>query len=294
MSQVEQLTGIKAHTLRVWERRFGFLIPERSETNIRYYTDSQLKKLLNIRILLKNGYRISSINVMSDTEILENVSEILTTYDPDYQDQVGGLILSMVEMDEDAFNRIFNNQVFYLGLLKTMTELIYPFLKFIGGLWINNKAFPGQEHFISNLIRQKIIAAIDAIPTPSIHSPRLLLFLVEGENHEIGLLLSYYIAKKMGYRVYYLGQNVPMVDIPISVEIVKADLLFTIFGISKSSDIEDILSYLLENTDKPLLVSGSPDQLRSLKPNVGIIALSRPQDYMDYLRNYMDLFAKKQ
>lgn len=286
MSQVENLTGIKAHTLRIWERRYKFLVPGRTETNIRYYTDQQLKKLLNIGILQQNGHRISSIDKMSDDEIFELVSQIIGSHDTEYSDQIRALVLSMVEMDEDAFTKIFNNQVFRSGFLSTMIDLIYPFLTMVGGLWINNKSFPAQEHFVSNLVRQKIISAINSIETPSLQAPRILLFLTEGEQHEIGLLLSNYIAKDMGFRVYYLGLNVPIKDIPETVKVVNSDLIFTMFQITKQNKMEGILESVLKLINIPLLVSGYRGLLDSISPREELILMSRPNEFKDYLKNY--------
>ena len=150
MSQVETLTGINAHTLRVWERRYNFLLPLRTQTNIRLYTDAQLKKLLNIGILVRNGYRISVIAKMAESEIHNLVTQILTTSSEENHDRINGLVLSMLALDEEGFNLLFNNSVNDTGLISTILDLIYPFLNLVGGLWITNKATPAQEHFISN------------------------------------------------------------------------------------------------------------------------------------------------
>jgi methanogenic corrinoid protein MtbC1 len=265
------------------------MIPDRTKTNIRFYSDDQLKKLLNIGILQKNGYQISAINEMSDDEIFESVFQIISSHDSRYEDQIRALVLSMIEMDEDAFTRIFDNQVFRIGFLSTMTELIYPFLITVGGLWTNNKSFPAQEHFVSNLIRQKIISGIDSIPSPPGKAPRIILFLAKGEHHEIGLLLSNYIAKDMGFRVYYIGQNVPQQDVPVVVDLVKADLLFTIFQITKQKLMEDILESISSKITVPLLVSGNQLLLDHISVKEGIVRMSGPGEFVDYLKTFKKL-----
>jgi MerR family transcriptional regulator, light-induced transcriptional regulator len=209
VAQVETLTGIKAHTLRVWERRYNFLHPKRTSTNIRYYSDEQLRKLLNIGILVRHGYRISQLDQMSDDEINALITEILANPSEENGNEIKGLTLSMLSMNEEEFDKIFSRQLMHKGLLSTITDLIYPFLRHVGVLWSTKKAMPAQEHFISNLIRQKIISAIENLPLAPAAAPAILLFLLEGEDHEIGLLLATYIAKDLGWRVCYLGQNVP-------------------------------------------------------------------------------------
>ena len=219
VAQVEALSGIKAHTLRIWERRYDFLDPMRTATNIRYYSDSQLKQLINFGILVKNGYRISKLNKMSDEQIYMEVTKVLADPTSESSDELKGLTLSMLEMDEEEFDNIFERQVIRKGFLKTITESIYPFLQYVGVLWTTNKAMVAQEHYISNLIRQKLIAAIERLSIPKKGAPSLVLFLLEGEEHEIGLLLASFVAKEMGFKVYYLGQGIPIINIKKVIEI---------------------------------------------------------------------------
>jgi len=286
MSQVETLTGINAHTLRVWERRYNFLLPLRTESNIRYYTDAQLKDLLNIGILIRNGYRISMIDKMSVSEIHDSVTKILMDPSDENHDRINGLVISMLEMDEEAFNKIFNNSVIDKGLISTITMLIYPFLNLVGGLWITNRAIPAQEHFITNLIRLKILSAIETLPSPSTAARRILLFLLEGESHEIGLLIAYYIAKKLGWKVYYLGQNVPSANIKEICGIINPDLLMTMFITPRSPKISSLIGGFLTNIEIPLFYSGNPllfkDQINSEK----ITYIKTPADFESLLHRF--------
>ena len=213
VAQVEALSGIKAHTLRIWERRYSFLKPLRTPTNIRYYTDDQLKKLLNFGILVRNGYRVSKLEKMSNQEVFEAVTAILADPESEDRDEIKGLTLAMLEMNEEEFDNIFERQVIRKGFLKTITEMIYPFLQYVGVLWNTNKAMIAQEHFVSNLIRQKIITAIERLSIPPKSSPAVVFFLLEGEDHEIGLLLAHFIAKERGWQTYYLGPGVPVSNI---------------------------------------------------------------------------------
>ena len=213
MAQVEALTGIKAHTLRIWEQRYSFLNPSRTETNIRFFSDLQLIQLVNFGILLRNGYKISKVEKMPEDKIHELVDQILALPDQDVdqekKEDIQSLTLAMLTMDEMKFDEIFKLHVIRKGLLGTVRDLIYPFLHHIGILWNTQKTMPAQEHFISCLIRKKIISAIDAIPHPPAHAKKIVFFLLEDEHHEVGLLLASFIAAERGFKVYYLGQNVP-------------------------------------------------------------------------------------
>ena len=150
MAQVVSLTGINSHTLRKWESRYDFLVPERTDTNIRYYTDAQLKKLLNISILRNQGVRLSAIGKMTDEEIHKMVEDALLESDQDAD--VKALVLSMINLDEQEFDNIIKSQILKNGILTTFTQVIYPFLHKVGVLWGINKIMPAQEHFVSNLM----------------------------------------------------------------------------------------------------------------------------------------------
>lgn len=289
MSQVETLTGINAHTLRAWERRYNFILPERTETNIRYYSDAQLKNLLNIGILVRNGYRVSSVDKMERAEIHELVNQILTTHSDANNDKINGLVLSMLEMDEHAFTKIYNSAVADLSLLKTFTELIYPFLNLVGGLWTTNKIVPAHEHFISNLIRQKIIAGIAGLPSPKEDAKRILLFLLEEESHELGLLLSSYIAKKAGWKVYYLGQNVPTKNIIEILPSINPDLMMTMIITPRLQDVNEVIEGLTKGNSIPLWLSGNPTLFENGLTTNKVSLITSPQDFEVQLKAHKTL-----
>lgn len=281
MSDIVSLTDIKAHTLRKWESRYDFLEPERTKTNIRYYTDDQLKMLLNIGILLRNGHRISQIDKISEKELHHFVSQILLEASP--QDDIKALILCMLEMNEAMFNEIIGRHIMRAGLLTTVTDLIYPFLNHVGVLWGTNKAMPYQEHFISNLIKQKILAAIEAIPIPREKAPKIVLFLMEGENHEIGLLLAYYLAKELGWKTFYLGANVPQADIKEVMKLLKPQLMLTMFTILRPKKIQNLISSLVDGANTPLAIAGGDDFAKDNKIPNQIIHLKHPEAFKTLL-----------
>ncbi|PWI29461.1 MerR family transcriptional regulator [Flavobacteriaceae bacterium LYZ1037] len=282
MAQIVALTGVKAHTLRKWETRYSFLAPERTETNIRYYTDIQLKKLMNISILTRNGYRISKIDKMSESEINSVIANKLI--DSTQEDDISALIVSTLDMDEKAFDAVLNVQIKKNGLLLTTTKIIYPFLNQIGVLWGINKVMPAQEHFVSNLIKKKMFSAIDQLPYANKKAPVILMFLTENEHHEIGLLLAYFLARKMGWNVYYLGQNVPTENIKKVVDVVYPKVLLSMFITPTQDSIKLKLDAILEQSSVPLLVSGNPDIIDGFKEDKRITYLSHPDDLIEKLK----------
>jgi len=210
---LEKLSGIKAHTIRMWEKRYSIVRPRRTGTNIRYYCDDDLKRILNVSILKRHGLKISRIAEMTDDQIAGQVMHIARTTG-DHESQIEQLIVSVIEFDEDRFERTLSRGIMQLGFEETVLRVIYPFFLRIGILWQVGTVSPAQEHFASNLIRQKLLVAIDSQdPLRKPGSRRFLLFLPEGELHEMGLLFFHYILKKHGHQVIYLGQSVPFSDL---------------------------------------------------------------------------------
>ncbi len=228
IKDLETLSGIKAHTLRIWEQRYNIISPKRTDTNIRFYDDDDLKRILNISLLNQNGFKISKIAGMSTKEINDQVFSISSDA-LKYPEQVQALVLSMIDIDEERFDKIVTKCVMQFGLETTMIHIIYPFLNKVGVLWQIGTINPYQEHFISSLIRQKIIVAIDTIDHDfKSNSKRFLLYLPETELHEIGLLFATYILKSRGFRVFYFGQTLPYPEFQEACEYCKPDYTFTV------------------------------------------------------------------
>jgi len=282
MNQIVTLTGIKAHTLRKWETRYSILEPERTVTNIRFYSDEQLKKLLNISVLTRHGYRISKIDKMSEDEIHEKISYHMI--DGDNDNEISALVLSMIELDEIKFNGILKSLIIKKGLLATTTEIIYPFLSQVGVLWGINKVLPAQEHFISSLIKKKMLSTIDLLPDPQKYAPSILMFLTEEEYHEIALLLAYYIARELGFRVYYLGANVPTENIKQVIKAVNPDAMLTMFVTPAQDLLETKVQTILDQGDKTLFVSGNPNNIMSIIHDKRIVYLAHPNDFIEELK----------
>lgn len=213
IKELERLTGVKAHTIRIWEKRYNIVKPERTDTNIRYYGDEDLTKLLNISLLNRHGLKISKLSQLTTEEINDKV-RTLTNDAHDYDSQIENLVISMIEYDERKFEKIVNESILKIGFEDTLVKIIYPFFQKIGMLWQTGSISPAQEHFISNLLRQKLIVSIDGLPfEKQDHSKTAILFLPEGEIHELGLLFYQYLIKKENHKVIYLGQTVPFDDL---------------------------------------------------------------------------------
>jgi DNA-binding transcriptional MerR regulator len=225
IKDLEVLSGIKAHTLRIWEQRYGILIPERTQTKIRTYTDDELVLLLNIRILLDSGLKISRIAELSKPEIANKVAELkLKTPKGIAQEK---LILALIEMDEVMFQSVLEEVISASSLEEAFSECLIPFFERIGVMWLTGTINPAQEHFISNLIRQKIIVEIDKLPIPERKESPILLYLPEHEWHEIGLLFYQYILRSNGLYTFYLGQSLPYDALVLSIEKTKPLCLVT-------------------------------------------------------------------
>jgi MerR family transcriptional regulator, light-induced transcriptional regulator len=225
IKDLENLSGIKAHTIRIWEQRYNFLKPQRTTTNIRYYTNDELKTVLNIALLNKYGFKISHIDRMQPGEIRE---KILTLSDARAVQEriVNDLVQEMVNLDMEQFEKIITNYINLRGIERTVIQIIFPFLEKIGLLWQTGHINPAQEHLVTNIIRQKLIVAIETTISHVKLNKTFLLFLPEGEHHELGLLFMYYLLKSRGANTLYLGANVPVKDAEHVIKLKKPDIAF--------------------------------------------------------------------
>jgi len=256
IKDLEQLSGIKAHTLRIWEQRYNLLNPKRTDTNIRFYDDDDLKLILNVALLNDNGFKISRIASMAAHEIRDEVIK-LTDRSLTHDDQIHALTICMIEMDEDRFDKILSTNIIKLGFEQTMLNIIYPFMSKIGVLWQTGAINPAQEHFISNLVRQKLIVAIDGQISQG-GGKKFLLFLPEGELHEISILFASYLIKSKGHKVIYLGQSTPNDDLLSVFKLHQPEYLLTVITTSPSSEyVQDYVNALSERfSNCQILVTG--------------------------------------
>lgn len=261
INDLEKLTGIKAHTLRIWEKRYALIEPKRTSTNIRYYEDEDLKKLLNIALLNRNGYKISSIAKMSRHEILEKVSD-LTEVDINYDDRIDALTLSMIELDEEKFNRIIDKHIVQKGFEETLFEIVFPLLDKVSSMWMHGSMKRVHEYFLSFMIRRKIIAAIEDLHEPDSGSngKKIMIFLTNDTIYELSFILAHFLLRKRNFKVVNIGNNVLPQDILDAANLCKPDYLFTFYTSQGAvDDFNGLLSSLIgHGIQVPILVAGVP------------------------------------
>lgn len=241
IKDIENLTGIKAHTLRIWEQRYGILQPKRTPTNIRYYDAFDLKHVLRIALLNQYGYKISKIHQMTNEEMSSLIQKI-NDESFQLQAQVNKLIEKTLDVDTDGFEQLLDRYIKKNGVESCVEELIFNFLEKIGIMWMTDRLIPAQEHIVSNIIYRKLALAIEKLPKPQPDGPLILLFLPEGEIHDIGLLYVYYILQKNNKKVIYLGANSPMKDVQYIYELKKPKYLYT--HLTSTAESFDVKKYL--------------------------------------------------
>jgi DNA-binding transcriptional MerR regulator len=208
ISDLEQLSGIKAHTIRMWEQRYNLLRPVRTTTNIRMYSDDDLRRLLNVTTLCGRGQRISQVARLTDIEIRDAVLACCDDFH-DYHLQVNALLAAMLGFDELRINQLMNEVTQRLGFENMMLRVAYPLLQRIGMMWLAGTVDLAQEHMLAHLLRQKMLAATDALPSVPVTARRWVLFLPADELHELALLFMNYLLRARGQHTLYLGQNLP-------------------------------------------------------------------------------------
>lgn len=286
IKDIETITGIKAHTIRIWEQRYEFLEPKRTPTNIRYYDDSDLRFLLNISVLNKHGYKISKIASMSIKEINEACLKI-TEHQNKFAGEINELVDSMMNFNEKEFNRILGLSILKKGLEYSMSKLIFPFLEKCGILWITGVIQPAHEHFVSSLIRQKLFVSIDNLNGEiKPNAKKFLLFIPSGETHDIGLLFANYILRARGHQVIYLGSSLPYEDLYKILSVHKPDFIFSIItSISSNIKIQRFVDTLsIHWPHSQILLTGSQIlSKKDLQTPENVVILKSPSHFSDLL-----------
>ena len=278
IKDLEQLSGIKAHTIRIWEQRYNLISPKRSETNIRNYDDQELIKLLKVASLYHQGHKISKLAHVSEKELNRLVSTQIPN-DSKFESACTALTIAMIQLDEDQFLLTYHYFLNEIGFEKTIVEIIYPFLTKIGIMWQMGDIHPAQEHFISNLIRQKLIAFIDQIKIPTSDQKPIILFIPEGDLHELGLLFYNALLRNKGHKTVYLGQSVPLNDILSTAQAYKSHVFMT--SVINPAIVEqfghDLKTLYTEIPSAQVYVGGAlSEQLISL--NNKILQIKSPAD----------------
>lgn len=257
IKDLENLSGIKAHTIRIWEQRYSLITPSRTGTNIRYYSCDELKKVLNIALLNKYGYKISHINKMGEAQMNEKILSL--SHLDAYQERiVNELIKNMIDLDMDNFESVLAGYIKAKGIERTILQIVFNFLERIGILWQTNHINPAQEHLVTNIIRQKLVAGIEAA-VPAMHTDKtVLLFLPEKEYHELGLMFVHYLLKKRGAKVIYLGANISLDDVEFVCNLKQPDYLYAhLTTVGQGFNFDKFMSDITRRIcTSPLVISG--------------------------------------
>jgi MerR family transcriptional regulator, light-induced transcriptional regulator len=280
IKDLEYLSGIKAHTIRIWEKRYQLLNPDRSDTNIRFYSDDDVRRILNVAMLVKNGYKISNIATFDDSKLKAEVlrqNKGLT----DPEKNIDQLLFHTINLDTFGFEELLNKIIQETGFSKTIQNIIFPFFDRIGLLWQTGTIFVAHEHFVSNLIRNRLI--IETVQFDNSSSGKTMLFyLRENELHELGLLYFNYLAAENGFRCVYLGQSLPFDDLSNLLRNNKFDFVCTsfIYAIEKP-ELEQYLSNLAMVFDhNKILIAGRQIAIHKPKLPSNVVVIKNNNDFL--------------
>ena len=274
IKNLENISGIKAHTLRIWEKRYNLLEPERTDTNIRRYSLESLKTLLNVTLLYNHGFKISKIASLSSDEIPDLVRNIALKSNSE-QVSINAFKLAMINFDCDLFDNNYDEILLHNNFEYVFMDIFMPLMKELGILWQTGAISPSHEHFITNLVKQKIHVQTELLQrnnTFQDDQPIFALFLPENEIHELGILYLNYLILSNGYRTIFLGQ---------SIQTSSLDTLFTynstfnfVTYLTVEPNKDEIMPYLnefheklLSKTDSKLIIFG-PQQLEIKTDNL--------------------------
>ena len=245
ISQLSQYSGIKPHTIRIWEQRYNAFKPERSEGNTRYYNSDQLRRLLNIVSLMNSDNKVSELCSMPDDRLSGLVLERKITFENEASEYfVSQMISAGMAYKEEQFEELFEKCVSKYGLSQAYKIIVHPMLVRVGLMWSANSIPSVQEHFITNIVRQKILKSIDSLPPAARNAPKWVLFLPEDEFHEIGLLFAAFIIRESGDKVVYLGSSVSSDAVIKASEDIKPQYL--LLFLVRYNLIEEVQHYLNE------------------------------------------------
>ncbi|MDB2612863.1 MerR family transcriptional regulator [Flavobacteriaceae bacterium] len=274
IKDLENISGIKAHTIRIWEKRYKLLEPERTETNIRHYGLRSLQKLLNVAFLNSNGIKISKIVKLSNEEVSAHVREIASRGNIEHH-AINAFKMSMFHFDQVLFYKTYMNLLERYTFREIFYDIFIPLLNEMGLLWQTNTISPAHEHFISVHIKQKILLNIEKLQSlePKPATRTFVLFLPENEIHDIGLLFVNYELRSRGYHTIFLGESIPMESLSDVLEFFN-EITFISYFTVKPIEREDVLIYL--DNFKQLLLKKESSKLWLLGHKLGLL---QPNDY---------------
>ena len=279
----EILTGIKAHTIRIWEKRYNILTPSRINRNVRVYSLSELQKILNISLLYKNNYKISKIAKLSDDLLSEEAKTVaLSDFSNNYE--INSLLLCMFTFDENLFQNTYLKLLKKDSFIEIFSNTYIPLLNHLGLLWQTNSIKPAHEHFISNLIYQKIALNTAALPNiETTEEPVNVLFLPFGEIHDLGLFFLNYYLKLKGERTVYLGKSIPFDNLFYVNSQIKSITWITYFMLDTSTEektmfLGNVEKLITNNKNTSVIVGNIWDDFSKENKNKKIIFKTSLQD----------------
>jgi len=266
IKNLEHLSGIKAHTIRIWEKRYNLFEPQRTDTNIRMYDLENLQKLLNVTLLYNNGYKISKIARLSPKEVTTNIRSLTINKTADDW-SIGLFKLAMINFDQRLFTKTFNELLEQFSFREIFKNVFIPLMNELGVLWQTNSISPSHEHFITSLVKQKIHALCEELQVKETRRSdrRFVLFLPDNEIHELGLLYLQYEVLNTGFQCVFLGQSVPIESLKNLVDIGEPITFISYFTIEPTQDkingyLNTFSSEIIQNISCDLWILGYQTQ----------------------------------
>ncbi len=284
IKDIEKLTGVKAHTLRIWEKRYSILKPKRTKTNIRYYLEEDLKDIMNITYLNKNGYKISKIACLTQEDRKRIAAEI-SKVDAQFENQIDAITFAILELDGKNLSHIFDHHIKQIGFERTIREIINPLLEKLWVMWIAGSISGVHERFVSQILLRKSIVAINDLKLVEADiKGKFIIYLPENENHELSLYILHYLLKKNGYEVVNLGKDINLTDILNAHRIIKPEYIFTLINDGfESQPLQPYIDAILKGIDCKLIISGYQPVRQELQATEKCVILNSFMDIEKYL-----------
>ena len=293
IKNLENLSGIKAHTLRIWEKRYNLLEPERTDTNIRRYSLDSLKRLLNITLLYNHGFKISKIATLNEDEIPELIRSIALKSNSE-QVAINAFKLAMINFDYDLFDTNYNEILQHNDFQYVFLNVFMPLMRELGILWQTGAISPAHEHFVTNLIKQKLHLITESLQRKKPEQgnlPIFVIFLPENEIHELGVLYLNYLILNSGYRTIFLGQSLQTESLETLYSYNSRFYFVSYLTVEPNKDeimpfLNNFYTELLENRNSKLLLFG-PQQIEIDTDNMpGQIELFRSVE--SFIAKYLE------
>ncbi len=280
IKDLEHLSGIKAHTIRIWEKRYHLLDPSRTDTNIRFYSDEDVRRILNISMLVKSGYKISNVAAFDEAKIQAEVLRLNRNLTGP-EKNIDQLLFHTVNLDSFGFEKHLDKIIGELGFSKTIQQVVFPFFERIGILWQAGSIFTAHEHFVSNLVRNRLIREAGKFESKE-GAASILFFLRENEMHELGLLYLNYLAAQFGLRCIYLGQSLPFTDLSNLLVNSNFDFVCTYFiHVIEKQELEQYLANLsLAFNQNKILIAGRQVGINKPKLPSNVVVIKNNNDFL--------------